>query len=411
MKTIRRFAKAVARTLAITTALFLILNVVSFMLIKLVEMRATRQQPQDVHADFFSEAGRLRLRWMPYSYWICKPFTGKSLNVDSGGLRHTWHNGLTSPYSTGKRMFRIFMFGGSTMFGWVESDDYTIPSAVVKALTQRGIGGVEVINFGQLGYVNTQELILLLEQLRQGNIPDLVILYDGYNDTFSAFQNGKAGITENEVTRAREFNSMNTYLPEVRRRLYGFVAKLFVSRLAIVKLAVICIQKFVPDISSGPSAVDNSIWNSQHLDKGAGIKQLPQSVAKTYLDNLRLISEAGKRKGFKTLFYWQPTAFSKARWSPEEARMIAMDPQPKSMERFFKEVYRAVHAMAGTEPHEMYNLGFLDDVIPAHVSCYIDLAHVTRECNDIIARRIAGDAIRIIDDTRGNRNISEPRQE
>jgi hypothetical protein len=48
MKTIRRFAKAVARTLAITTALFLILNVVAFMLIKLVEMRATRQQPEEL---------------------------------------------------------------------------------------------------------------------------------------------------------------------------------------------------------------------------------------------------------------------------------------------------------------------------------------------------------------------------
>ena len=194
---------------------------------------------------------------------------------------------------------------------------------------------------------------------------------------------------------------MNTYLPEVRRRLYGFVAKLFVSRLAIVKLAIICIRKFVPDISSGPSAVDNSIWNVQHLDKGAGIKLLPQAVAKTYLDNVRLISEAGKRIGFKSLFYWQPTAFSKARWSPEEARMIARDPQPESMQRFFKEVYRAVHAMEGTEPQEIHNLGFLDDVIPAHVSCYIDLVHVTREWNDIIARRIAGDAIRIIDGTRG----------
>ena len=202
MKTIPRFANAAARTLAITTALFLILNLVAFMFLKLEEMRAVRQQPQAVHADFFSEAARLRLRWIPYSYWISKPFTGKSINVDSDGLRHTWHNGLTGLYSPGKRIFRIFMFGGSTMFGWAESDDYTIPSAVVKALTQRGIGGVKVINFGQLGYVNTQELILLLEQLRQRNIPDLVIFYDGYNDTFSAFQNGKAGITENEVTRA-----------------------------------------------------------------------------------------------------------------------------------------------------------------------------------------------------------------
>jgi hypothetical protein len=89
------------------------------------------------------------------------------------------------------------------MVGYGASDDYTIPSALVRDLTQRGISDVQVTNFGQPGYVRTQELILLFAQLRRRNIPELVIFYDGCNDAFSAFQSGQAGVTENEGNRAR----------------------------------------------------------------------------------------------------------------------------------------------------------------------------------------------------------------
>ena len=50
----------------------------------------------------------------------------------------------------------------------------------------------------------------LFLQLREGNIPDLVVFYDGVNDVFSAYQQGKAGIPQNENNREKEFNSIRS---------------------------------------------------------------------------------------------------------------------------------------------------------------------------------------------------------
>lgn len=84
-------------------------------------------------------------------------------------------------------------------------DTFTIPSLLARAVEGRGIN-VEIINFGETGYVSTQEVITLLLQLRQGNVPDIVIFYDGVNDTYSAYRNEIAGIPQNEFNRVKEFN-------------------------------------------------------------------------------------------------------------------------------------------------------------------------------------------------------------
>jgi hypothetical protein len=401
MRNFSRLVKPIVQMIVVTISLLLLLNVIALLFLKLEDVRAARRQQNGWLTEYYREADGLRVRWMPYSYWICERFKGKYINVHADGLRHTWHNGITSASSTGERMFRVFMFGGSTMFGWAASDNYTIPSALVKALAQRGIDGVEITNFGQPGYVSTQEMILLLMQLKERNVPDLVIFYDGCNDTFSAFQNGKAGITENEGNRAREFNFLNTHLPEARRQLYGFTAKTFVSHLAIVRMTIFCLRKLVPGISLEDSDVDDGgVWTWQRFAHGAGPKQLPQSTVQTYLDNVQLIAEVGGRMGFSSMFYWQPTLFSKAGVSPAEARLIHIEPQLRNMRPFFQEVNHYVHSAAGTGPHKGNRLKFLDDALPPKMSCYIDFMHVTGDCNEIIARRIADDVALVINDTR-----------
>jgi hypothetical protein len=302
-------------------------------------------------------------------------------------------------------MFRVFMFGGSTMFGAGASDDYTIPSALVRDLAQRGIGGVEITNFGQGGYVSTQEMIQLLAQLRRGNRPDLVIFYDGCNDTFSAFQNGEAGVTENERNRAREFNSLNTALPETRRQLFWFTAQLFARRLYIVRMTIICIRKLIPGVRLKDFAADNGgIWSLERFKPGP--PTLAKSTVDTYLENMHFIAEVGRQVGFATLFYWQPTLYSKAGVAPEEERFLHVvqlgaevaEPLPKEMPSFFREVYRQMHSAARTAPYQGDRLEFLDNALPPKKACYIDFMHVIGDCNEIIAQRMAPDVARIVNE-------------
>ena len=77
------------------------------------------------------------------------------------------------------------MLGGSSLWGFGARDDQTIPSLLARKLLERGIS-VEVKSLSELGYVSTQEVIGLFRELQEGYRPDVVIFYDGVNDTTSA---------------------------------------------------------------------------------------------------------------------------------------------------------------------------------------------------------------------------------
>ena len=75
----------------------------------------------------------------------------------------------------------IFMFGGSTLWGTGSPDRNTIPSELQALLGPE----YDIYNFGETGYVSTQELNYLLHRLSLGDIPDTVIFYDGVNDGYA----------------------------------------------------------------------------------------------------------------------------------------------------------------------------------------------------------------------------------
>ena len=111
----------------------------------------------------------------PYYHWRRGGFDGKYTKVSNGGVRHTVTTG------TIKDAKKIFMFGGSTLWGTGSKDEHTIPSFLQSMLGKR----YKLYNYGETGYVSTQELNYLLYQLAKGNIPDAVIFYDGVNDGYA----------------------------------------------------------------------------------------------------------------------------------------------------------------------------------------------------------------------------------
>jgi len=156
--------------------------------------------------DYFREDWEAaHLEWHPYVYWHLKPYRGNYVNVDAEGIRRTLPAAEGAPSSNA---VDIFMFGGSTMWGNGARDDHTIASALARMLRERGVA-CDVTNFGESGYVSTQELITLTLQLRKGNVPDVVVFYDGVNDAYSAWQQGVPGIPQNEQSRVLEFNMSN----------------------------------------------------------------------------------------------------------------------------------------------------------------------------------------------------------
>jgi len=114
-----------------------------------------------------------------------------SLNINNLGFRG-------SDFSENKLddTYRIFMLGGSTMFGFGStSDETTIPGFFQQHLTELGLPYyTETINSGIQGAESSDELSLIENQLI-GYSPDLVIVYDGWNDIRS--QNSAEIISKN----------------------------------------------------------------------------------------------------------------------------------------------------------------------------------------------------------------------
>ncbi|MDQ7026245.1 MAG: hypothetical protein Q9P44_11900, partial [Anaerolineae bacterium] len=153
-------------------------------------------QPMPSAQDFWQEQAQTRVRWSPYTYWVVDEFQGNYINIDSNGIR------FTPNYETNDSQ-SIFVFGGSTVWGEGARDAYTIPSHLARLLNENGIPQI-VTNFGQTGYVSTQDAIWFQLQLTQGNVPDIAIFYQGFNDTLSAWGQNLTGITLQENSRLND---------------------------------------------------------------------------------------------------------------------------------------------------------------------------------------------------------------
>jgi len=181
--------------------------------------------------DHFRELAKLEDRWQPFVYFRQKPFSGKTIHVDSEGRRATWTPKGQVPSPPEPKPIKITFLGGSSLWGFGARDDHTIPSYVAKELARRGVNA-EIRNLAEIGYVNSQELIALIAELQAGERPDYVVFHDGVNDTTSALLEGTAGVTTNEINRQREFNILHS-----PGRLIGNFAAHFIKESALLRLA------------------------------------------------------------------------------------------------------------------------------------------------------------------------------
>ena len=101
-----------------------------------------------------------------------------SITINSLGFRGAEFSAIKLPDT-----YRIFMVGGSTMFGaGATSDETTIPGYLQQFLNEKDFGfDIQVINSGIQGADSNTESNLIEQKLVEFS-PDLIIIYDGMND-------------------------------------------------------------------------------------------------------------------------------------------------------------------------------------------------------------------------------------
>jgi lysophospholipase L1-like esterase len=324
--------------------------------------QANSDVDQASYAQFLKEfAAAYRLNWKSYVYWRREPVAGQYVNVDADGIRRTWN-----PPDSGAPRIRIFMFGGSTMWGTGSRDDYTIPSELSKALSKSFGSGIQVVNLGESGYVQTQELITLLKEIQRGNIPQIAVFYDGFNDVFSAYQNNGPGLPQNEDNRVREFNILQSgprLLSEWIRQLNLFWTVNYVAQR-------IGLKHSLPGPKPGPQTGNH--------------RSLTTGLLTVYESNMRVIQAVSAEYGIRTVFFWQPTAFTRTNLTPEERASVEAD---VAFSRFYKTAMEELKNSGIAKNSSFRNLS--DAFNGESGRIYIDTMHVSERGNKIIANLIS----------------------
>jgi lysophospholipase L1-like esterase len=114
----------------------------------------------------------------PYTVFSERAFHGRYVNIEAAGFRSIGRPQVWPPDRT---KFNVFVFGGSTVFGWGLPDGDTIPANLQRRFDADGVAAV-VYNFGRDGYFSAQEMILMNRLLSAGILPSLTIFIDGLND-------------------------------------------------------------------------------------------------------------------------------------------------------------------------------------------------------------------------------------
>lgn len=232
--------------------------------------------------ELLAETWSLHLTYEPYTEFRERPFQGTWVTVDPRGFRVSHNQG---PYPPSEEYFNVFVFGGSTTFGYGLPNDSTIPSYVQELLPSPQT--VRVYNWGRGFYFSSQERILSEALLVSGVVPDLAVFIDGLNEFHYA---------------------------EDRPRLSSRL-ELFVEGWELVK-AIPMIRLMLPlgaDVSAGSIreatrlvAEIRSQENGEYLKNRYTDPGLVDRILERYRRNKTLIENAFKAYNVPVVFVWQP---------------------------------------------------------------------------------------------------------
>jgi lysophospholipase L1-like esterase len=129
--------------------------------------------------QLIAETRKLYQTYEPYTQFKEHPYSGKYVNVDPRGFRPI---GKQNPWPPPPGEFTVFVFGGSTTFGYGVPDNLTIPAQLQEQLVSDYGISAKVYNFGRGSYYCVQERLLFENLLLSGFVPDMAVFIDGLND-------------------------------------------------------------------------------------------------------------------------------------------------------------------------------------------------------------------------------------
>jgi lysophospholipase L1-like esterase len=318
--------------------------------------------------EFWQEESLRRKKptvYVPFRIWSVTNWHGKYINNDQG-VRGAWRRTINPANCVAPHSVSVWIFGGSTMYGTAVPDWATIPSYLSRDLNAGSRDCVVVSNFGVEGYVTDQELILLAEQLKAGGDPDIVIFYDGVNDSSLAWP------PSSSPNPHFLFRTIKTRVEGSLSGRLDFLQTSYAMRLAREGLASLRpARSFPPLISEAQPNVVTTLDN--------------------YEANLRLVRALGEAYKFKLYCFWQPMLiYGHKPLVPFEQQMATRDASGISAESAWFLTIAAAYREAERRAARNGNFVFLGSLFDSTGEpIYVDEAHLGPRGNELAAQAIA----------------------
>jgi lysophospholipase L1-like esterase len=299
----------------------------------------------------------------PFVIWGAAPWHSKYINTDATP-QGTWRRTINVRNGECERQnsVEVWMFGGSTLYGTGVPDEATLPSLLSRELNSAGPGCFVVKNFGVEGYVTNQEIIVLMEQLKAGRRPGIVIFYDGVNDAFAG-------------TISPGIPSAHVSLANIKARVEGSVA----GRI-----------DFLRNSNTLQLVMTGVNWLRRATPAETRIEEIGPKASATidnYETNLRMARILGEAYGFRVFCFWQPALVYGHKPLDSFEMKIGSNDATQSSFRILAQVYRKAEEHSASSGSFVF-LGDIFDTVKEPL--YIDKwMHLDPGGNELVARSIA----------------------
>ena len=233
----------------------------------------------------------------PFTQFKERPRTGRYVNVSEHGFRA----GLAPPppWPPDRRFRNVFLFGGSTAFGYGLPDHQTIAAFLQRRLpSEPSAREWRVYNFGRGAYYSSQERILFEQLLVSGAVPDLAIFVDGLNE-FGYDADAPAFTAQLQTLMDGRWQARAAFLltATCRRWMESWP----------MTRALAAVQRRMAGVLTERQADQRAM--AMPLPGQAAMEPKIQRLIARYVSNLRLITAIGQEVGVTTVFVWQPVPY------------------------------------------------------------------------------------------------------
>lgn len=294
----------------------------------------------------FEELKEAKTTYTSYVGWRRIPFSGQTINIDQDGIRET----DSHPLADSSSPIAVFL-GGSTIWGSGVSDAYTIPSFFAR----KSPTAYRVLNLGESAYCAYQGYLFLQSRILKGLSPDLVISYDGVNNSPA------------HLPTFWKHSAENLMADRLKRPDDGSINNLYT------------LKSTIDLIKRGKGYV------SRQRDVSSGKSQIPQErheqAAKELLDSWVLTQQLCREQGADFMAILQPNVFVGNPITSHIAASIQDHPYQHSY-AYYEEVIRMLDLprYQALKPDCLILTHAFDDM----ADVYIDFCHVSPNGNERI---------------------------